>query len=82
MRSAIPVPKSSALDDILSRHEDSDDLPPEGRPGRKPGSASSKAPPRPTARNTQAWRAIEDMKANQRLDRNLKEVYDDADKKK
>lgn len=75
----MPVPKSSALDDILSRHDDSDDLPPEGRPGRKPGSASSKAPPRSTARNTQAWRAIEDKKADRRLDRNLKEVYDDGE---
>jgi hypothetical protein len=70
------VPKSSALDDILSKHDDNDDLPPEGRPGRKPGSAASKAPPRPAGRNTQAWRAIEDMKANRNLDRNLKEVYE------
>jgi hypothetical protein len=71
------VPKSNALDDILSKHDDNDDLPLEGRPGRKPGSASSKAPPRPAGRNTQAWRAIEDMKANQRLDRNLKEIYEE-----
>ena len=75
------MPKSTALDDILSRHDDSDDLPPEGRPGRKPGSASSKAPSRPAGRNTQAWRAIEDMKANRRLDRTLKEIYEEADGK-
>jgi hypothetical protein len=32
---------------------------------------------KPTARNTQAWRAIEDMKESRRLNWNLKEVYDD-----
>jgi len=73
------MPKSTALDDILSKHDDNDDLPPEGRPGRKPGSAASKAPPHPAGRNTQAWRAIEDMKASKRLDRNMKEVYDDGE---
>ena len=69
--------KSSAIDDILSKHEDNDDYHPEGRPGRKPGM------PKPVAakqalRNTQAWRAIEDMKESQRLNRNLKEVYDEG----
>ena len=72
----MPVPKSDALDDILSKHEDNDDLPPEGRPGRKPG--QPKPASRPQARNTQAWRAIEDMKESRRLDRNLKEVYEDG----
>ena len=73
------MPKSDALDDILSKHDHDDDLPPEGRPGRKPGSAANnKAPPRPAARNTQAWRAIEDMKENRRLDKNLKEVYEEG----
>ncbi|HEY4126709.1 MAG TPA: hypothetical protein VGN70_01545 [Gammaproteobacteria bacterium] len=68
--------KSSAIDDILSKHEDPDHYEPEGRRGRKPGIAKP-AQPKSTARNTQAWRAIEDMKENQRLNRNLKEVYDD-----
>ena len=71
------VSKSSAIDDILSKHEDNDDYHPEGRPGRKPGSAKP-AQPKTAARNTQAWRAIEDMKESQRLNRNLKEVYDDG----
>jgi hypothetical protein len=70
------VSKSSAIDDILSKHEDNDDYHPEGRPGRKPGSAKP-AQPKTALRNTQAWRAIEDMKESQRLNRNLKEVYDD-----
>jgi len=66
---------SSALEDILSKNDDNDDYQPEGRPGRKPGGA--KPAPRAPARNTQAWRAIEDMKENRRLDRNLKEVYEE-----
>ena len=66
---------SSAIEDILSKTDDNDDYTPEGRPGRKPGSA--KPAPRPAARNTQAWRAIEDMKENRRLDRNLKEIYEE-----
>jgi len=65
---------SSAIEAILSKNDDNDDYAPEGRPGRKPGSA--KPASRPAARNTQAWRAIEDMKENQRLDRNLKEIYE------
>lgn len=76
----MPVPKPPVLDDILSKHDNDDDLPPEGRPGRKPGSASNNRPQlRPAARNTQAWRAIEDMRENRRLDRNLKEVYEEGD---
>ena len=70
------VSQSSAIDDVLSKHEDNDDYHPEGRPGRKPGAAKP-AQPKPTARNTQAWRAIEDMKDSRKLNRNLKEVYDD-----
>ena len=66
---------SSAIDDILSKSDDNDDYEPEGRPGRKPGTAKPAA--RPAARNTQAWRAIEDMKENRRLDRNLKEIYEE-----
>ncbi|HEX4300902.1 MAG TPA: hypothetical protein VH327_08535 [Gammaproteobacteria bacterium] len=68
--------KSSAIDDILSKHDDNDDYHPEGRPGRKPGVAKA-APGKPALRNTQAWRAIEDMKESQRLKRGLKEVYDE-----
>jgi hypothetical protein len=71
------VSKSSAIDDILSKHDDNDDYHPEGRPGRKPGVAKP-AQPKSTARNTQAWRAIEDMKESRRLNQNLKEVYDDG----
>jgi hypothetical protein len=41
-------------------------------------SATKPAQPKPTARNTQAWRAIEDMKESRRLNQNLKEVYDDG----
>ena len=68
--------KSNALDEILSSNDDNDHYEPEGRPGRKPGQAKPTAP-KPQARNTQAWRAIEDMKDNRRLDRKLKEVYED-----
>ncbi|HSN18647.1 MAG TPA: hypothetical protein VLV87_10635 [Gammaproteobacteria bacterium] len=69
---------SSAIDEILSKSEDNDDYTPEGRPGRKPGSAKPPQP-RPSARNNQAWRAIEDMKESRRLDRNLKEVYEEEE---
>jgi len=66
---------SSAIEDILSKSDDNDDYHPEGRPGRKPGGAKPAA--RPATRNTQAWRAIEDMKESRRLDRNLKEIYEE-----
>ena len=69
---------SSAIEDILSKSDDNDDYTPEGRPGRKPGSAKP-AQAKTAARNTQAWRAIEDMKENRRLDRNLKEVYEEEE---
>ena len=71
------TPKSSALDQILSNHDDNNDhYEPEGRPGRKPG--QTKAPAgKPQARNTQAWRAIEDMKNSRHLDSKLKEVYEE-----
>lgn len=72
----MPTPKSSALDEILSNHDDSNDhYEPEGRPGRRPGQPKTAA--KPQARNTQAWRAIEDMKENRRLDSKLKEVYEE-----
>lgn len=72
-------PKSSALDDILSKTGDDDHFEFEaGTPGRRPG---SKNPPKPAgkaaARNLQAWRAIEDLKDGKRLDRKLKEVYEE-----
>ena len=73
----MPTPKSSALDDILSSHDDNNDhYEPEGRPGRKPGQPKAPASKSP-ARNTQAWRAIEDMKNNRSLDSKLKEVYEE-----
>ena len=73
----MPTPKSSALDDILSSHDDNNDhYEPEGRPGRKPGQPKPPAGKSP-ARNTQAWRAIEDMKNNRSLDSKLKEVYEE-----
>ena len=70
-------PKSSAIDDILSKDDTNDHYEPEGRPGRKPGSGAKPAAARPQGRNTQAGRAIEDMKASRRLDDHLKEVYED-----
>lgn len=68
--------KSSAIDDFLSKTSDEDGYEYEGpgQAGRKP---ASKAPARPAARNTQAWRAIEDMKDKRRLDGKLKEVYEE-----
>ncbi|HEX2666758.1 MAG TPA: hypothetical protein VHP13_00110 [Gammaproteobacteria bacterium] len=69
--------KSSAIDEILSKDDQPDHYEPEGRPGRKPGSANPRPAAKPQGRNTQAWRAIEDMKANRRLDTDLKEVYDE-----
>lgn len=72
----MPTPKSSPLDDILSNHDDNNDhYEPEGRPGRRPG--QPKAAAKPQARNTQAWRAIEDMRDKRRLDGKLKEVYEE-----
>ena len=67
---------SYAIDELLSKSDDHDDYTPEGRPGRKPGSAKS-AQPKAALRNNQAWRAIEDMKENRRLDRNLREIYEE-----
>ncbi len=72
----MPTSKPTALDDILSNHDDNDHYEPEGRPGRKPGQPKPQAP-KAQARNTQAWRAIEDMKDKQRLDGKLKEVYEE-----
>jgi hypothetical protein len=71
------VSKSSAIEDILSKHEDPDHYEPEGRRGRKPGAAKPPAA-KPALRNTQAWRAIEDMRESRRLNRHLKEVYDEG----
>jgi hypothetical protein len=65
--------KSSAIDDILSKTGDEDGYEYEAPAARKPAPKAAK----PAARNTQAWRAIEDMKESQRLKRGLKEVYDE-----
>lgn len=68
--------KSSAIEDILSKAGDDDGFEYEGpgQAGRKPGAAKAA---KPTPRNTQAWRAIEDMKEKRRLDGKLKEVYEE-----
>lgn len=68
--------KSSALEEILSKNDESDAYVPEGRPGRKPGSGQ-KPVQKPAGRNNQAWRAIEDMKNRRQLDKGLKEIYED-----
>ena len=65
--------KSSAIDDILSKTGDDDGFEYEAPAARKPAAK----PAKPTARNTQAWRAIEDMKEDQRLGHTLKEVYEE-----
>jgi len=65
--------KSSAIDDILSKTGDEDGFEYEAPAARKPAAK----PTKPAARNTQAWRAIEDMKENHRLDHKLKEVYEE-----
>ena len=68
---------SSALEEILSKNDESDAYVPEGgRPGRKPGT-SQKPAPKSQGRNNQAWRAIEDMKNRRSLDNGLKEVYEE-----
>ncbi len=73
----MPTSKSTALDEILSSHDDNDHYEhAEGRPGRKPGQPKPQTP-KAQARNTQAWRSIEDMKDSRRLDRKLKEVYEE-----
>lgn len=67
--------KSSAIEDILSKNDDDGfEYEGPGHAGRKP---AVKAASKPAARNTQAWRAIEDMKDKRRLDGKLKEVYED-----
>ena len=66
--------KSSAIDEILSKSSDDEGfeyVP--SPPGRKPAAK----PAKPQARNTQAWRAIEDMREKRRLDGKLKEVYEE-----
>ena len=69
--------KSSALEEILSRSDYADgmDIPSPGAPGRKP--ASAKPPAAKHLRTTQAWRKVEDALDNRRLDKKLKEVYED-----
>jgi len=69
--------KTSALDDFLSKSGDDDSFEQETPAQRK---AANRAPARPSSRNTQAWRAIEDKLASRRLDRKLREVYDEDDK--
>ena len=66
--------KSSALDQLLAQNDDHDGYESEGRPGRKPGTAAK--PAKAQSRN-QTWRTIEDMKDSRRLDRTLKEVYEE-----
>ena len=66
--------KSSAIDEILSKSADDEGfeyVP--SPPGRKPATK----PAKPQARNTQAWRTIEDKKESLRLDRKLKEIYEE-----
>lgn len=70
----MPRPKSPELDDILSKPAEDESARYDVPAARKPTSAK---PVRPGQRNAQAWRAIEDMKATRRLDRGLKEVYED-----
>lgn len=65
--------KSSALDELLSQHGEPDAYEGDPAAARRPAARPGKAPPR----GTQAWRAIEDMKENRRLDRKLKEVYEE-----
>ena len=65
--------KSSAIEDILSKAGDEDGYEYEAPAARKPAPKAAK----PAGRNTQAWRAIEDMKENQRLGHKLKEVYEE-----
>lgn len=71
--------KPPAIDDILSKTGDDEGFDYEpSAPGRKPGSKlPSKASGKATARNLQAWRAIEDMRDKRRLDGKLKEVYEE-----
>jgi hypothetical protein len=64
--------KSSALDETLSLSGDTESYERETPAARKPATGPGKSPPR----GSQAWRAIEDMKDNRRLDRKLKEVYE------
>lgn len=66
-------PKSPALDDILTKSAEDDGAKYEVPAARKPAAK----PAKPGSRNAQAWRAIEDMKANRHLDQTLKEVYED-----
>jgi hypothetical protein len=65
--------KTSALDDFLSKSSDDDSFENETPAQRQ---AASKAAAKPSSRNTQAWRVIEDELASRRLDHALKEVYD------
>ena len=66
--------KPHAIDDILSKHNDDEtahyDLPDNRKQAAKVAS-------KPGQRNAQAWRTIEDLKANRYLDRELKEVYEE-----
>ncbi len=69
----MPRPKPPELDDILTRPAEDESAKYEVPAARKPAAK----PAKPGPRNTQAWRAIEDMKASRRLDRGLKEIYED-----
>jgi len=70
--------KTSALDDILSKTSDDDGFEHESPAARK---AANKASAKPSTRNTQAWRDIEEKLASRRLDRKLKEVYEEDEKR-
>jgi len=64
----------SAIEAILSKDDDVEFHESEGRPGRKPG---VKPAVKPVVRDRQAWRAIEDLRDSRRLDRKLKEIYEE-----
>lgn len=65
--------KSSAMDEILSPSGEIENDDHETASVRRPAARAGKVLPR----GSQAWRAIEDMKDKHRLDRKLKEVYEE-----
>lgn len=69
----MPRTKPPELDDILTNTAEDEssryEVPAAGRHVAKPV--------KPGLRKVQAWRAIEDMMATRRLDKTLKEIYED-----